>query len=143
MHRIRSSFAILAVSFVLLQWGAARAMTTQHFDQLSGKQRGEYAVFLIESAAKLLATQGNQADAARVRDLFESEPGQGAKPALQQFMSNIKGVGQLNQQHAGDPNFKPYEVEHALALTLKQNGIIVPVSKLLQAGLGYKPANAS
>lgn len=118
-------------------------MQIPQFDKMTHEQQGAFAVFLIESAANILAAQGDTAGAARVRDVFESHPGQPEKPALNQFFRNLNGIRKLNQQYAKNTNFKPFEVEYALALTLKQNGIIVPVSKLLLASQSYKPSGSA
>lgn len=139
MRGIKGLIAGAALSASFLMAGAAQAMPIPQFDNMAGPQRGEYTVFLIENAANILAKNGDTAGAAKVRDLFESDPGQPAKPGLVQFGENLSGIRQLNQQHAADPGFKPFEVEHALALTLKQNGIVVPVSALLLASQDYKP----
>jgi hypothetical protein len=132
---------VLSASFLMA--GSAQAMPIPQYDAMTASQKGAYDVFLIEGAANYLASQGDNAGAAKVRGLLEIDPGQATKPAMQQFIANINGTRQLNQQHASDPGFKPFEVEHALALTLKQNGIVVPVSKLLQVGQTYKPSQPS
>jgi hypothetical protein len=143
MKTINKYLAGVVLSASFLFSSAAKAMPIPQFDKMTHHQQGAYSVFLFESAANILAAQGDKAGAARVRELFENDPGQPAKPAVVQYVENTNGVRQLNQQHANDPNFKPFEVEHALALTLKQNGIIVPVSKLLQVSQTYKPSSAA
>ena len=47
----------------------------------------------------------------------------------------------MNKNNAADPKNKepPYEVEHAFALMLKNNGIVVPVSFLLTINKDFKP----
>jgi hypothetical protein len=129
--------AVLTLGFLFST--AARAMPIPQFDQL--KSRGDYTVFLIESAANILAAQGDAAGAARIRNLFENDPGQPAKPALVQFVENTNAMRAYNLQHAKDPGFKPFEVEHALSLALKNNGIFVPPSKLLQVSQNWKPSS--
>jgi hypothetical protein len=143
MGHIKEFLAGAILSAIVLFSSAAQAMPIPQFDKMTDSQAGDYTVFLIESAANILAGQGDSAGAGRVRDLFESHPGQPEKPALNQFFRNLNGVRQLNQQHSSDPTFKPFEVEHALALTLKQNGIIVRVSELLAVSKTYKPSPPS
>jgi hypothetical protein len=51
-------------------------------------------------------------------------------------------VRALNKKNASDPNYKGsvYEVEHAMALILKQDSIImIPVSTLLASGKNFTP----
>jgi hypothetical protein len=142
MKGIQKFMASAVLSAGFLMASSAQAMPIPQFDKMAKGERGDYTVFLIEGAANILASQGDTAGATKIRDLLENDPGQPAKPALRQFVENLNGVRQVNQQHAADPAFKPFEVEHALALTLKQHGIIVPVSKLLLASQSYHPAKS-
>jgi hypothetical protein len=49
----------------------------------------------------------------------------------------------INKENTANPNNKEpvYEVEHAFAATLKDNGINVPVSVLLALGKDFKPSS--
>jgi hypothetical protein len=133
--------AVLSLGFLFST--AARAMPIPQFDKLTHKQQGAYDFFLIDSAANILADQGDTAGAAKVRDLLEIKPGQPVKPAMIQLVENTNAMRAYNQQHANDPGFKPFEVEHALSLVLKNNGIFLPPSKLLQVSQNWKPADAA
>jgi len=133
--------AVLSASFLFSS--AARAMPIPQFDKMTEHQKGDYSVFLIESAADLLKASGDTAGADKVLALFMSHPGQPAKPALVQMVETVNAMRTHNQQNANDPNYKPFEVEHALSLTLKNNGIFVPPSKLLQVSQTWKPSNAA
>jgi hypothetical protein len=140
MKGISNSLAVVVLSGVVLFSSAVQAMPIAQFDKLTHKQQGEYAVFLIESAANILSSQGDTAGAAKIRDLFENSQGQSVKPALVQFVENTNAARNINQQNAGDPNFKPIQVEQALSLTLRNLGISVPASKLLQVSQTWKPS---
>lgn len=133
--------AVLSASFLF--GSAARAMPIPQFDKMTHKQQGAYDVFLIESAANILAAQGDNAGAAKVRELFESDPGQPAKPALVQYVENTNAARKINEQNANDPNFKPIQVEQAMSLTLRNLGISVTAAKLLQVSQSWTPSNAA
>jgi hypothetical protein len=128
--------ALLSASFLVSS--AAQAMPIPQFDKLTVNQRADFTVFLIKCAHDILAAEGKTADAEKVIDLFDRKSGR-PSPHLAEFVENVNGVRKLNQENASDPKFKPFEVEHALSLTLRNNGIFVPVSKLLLASHDYKP----
>jgi hypothetical protein len=86
-----------------------------------------------------LSANGQSAQAERVLYLFENSS---AKFGWTQFERNLHMARALNAKNAADSNNKkaPYEVEHALALTLQNNGIFVPVSFLLTINKDFKPS---
>lgn len=143
MHGIKKLLATAVLSASFLFSGAAQAMPIPQFDKMTQDQKGDFTVFLLKGAYNILTAQGKTADAEKVIELFEVKDGKPAPPAIQQLVENLNAARKINQQNAADPTFKPFEVEHALSLTLKENGVIVPVSKLLLVGQEYKPSPQS
>ena len=129
---------VLSATFLLAS-GAAQAMPIPQFDKLTNDQKTDYTGFMIRSAYDLLVSEGRAADAEKVIALFERKAGQGPSPHVAELVENVNGVRELNKQHANDPKYKPFEVDHAFVLTLKNNGIFVPVSKLLLVTQTYQP----
>jgi hypothetical protein len=60
---------------------------------------------------------------------------------VNQLAMNMKALDGLNNRNAINPNNRAhvYEVEDAMALTLKDKGIIVPASYLLAVNQDFHP----
>jgi len=58
-----------------------------------------------------------------------------------QLASHLKTINTLNNRNATNPNNRApvYQVEDALALTLKDAGLIVPAKFLLASGKDFQP----
>lgn len=121
----------------LLFGSAAEAMQIPQYDRMDARDEGAFRAFLIRSAYNDLKARGQNDQAEKLLKLFEDK---GANGGNKQFDKNLDMVRALNQRNAGDPNYKGqvYEVEHAMALTLKQDGIVVAVSTLLASGQAFK-----
>jgi hypothetical protein len=126
---------VLSASFLMAD--GVRAMPLPQFDQMTTNQKGDYTEFLIRMTMDIFNAQGDTADAQKVLSLF------GQQAVISQYVENVNAVRKVNRDNAGDPTFKPFEIEHAFCLTLKENKIILPVSKLLIATKDYKPAPPS
>jgi hypothetical protein len=118
----------------------ASAMPIAQFDKIDRNDKSDYVTLLVQGAAKGLADHGQTDQAKKVMDLFRDPSVRGG---AHQFAQNLQAARELNAQNATDPNNKqpPYEVENALAVTLKQNGIVVPVSFLLSFNKDFKPSS--
>jgi hypothetical protein len=123
----------------LLLPGLGNAMQIPQYDKMDKRDRTHYVNLLIKGAHDRLSANGQSAQAERLLYLFESSS---AKFGWPQFEKNLQMARALTAKHAVDPNNKkvPYEVEQALALTLKNNGILVPVSFLLTINKDFKPS---
>jgi hypothetical protein len=60
---------------------------------------------------------------------------------VNQLAMNMNAMNGLNNRNAINPNNRAhvYEVEDAMALTLKENGIIVPAGYLLAINQNFQP----
>jgi DNA-binding NtrC family response regulator len=120
---------------------AAPAMEISQFDTMTSNDRSDYTAYLMKSACDLLTSEGKATDAQKLWSLFEQTDGHRTSVVMVQFDKNLDIARQENQKHAGDPYKKPIDIEHAFALTLKENGIVVPASKLLLITQNYKPSS--
>jgi hypothetical protein len=122
---------------------AAQAMEISQFDKMVKHDQGGYAGLLVQGTLNILKARNPQ-DAQKFYDLFSADaPGQKASNGIVQFKENLEICRQINKDNGNDPNKKPLEVEDALWLTLKNNGIIVPIEQLLEIGKDFKPSAAA
>jgi hypothetical protein len=140
MRGIKKYLASTVLSAALLFTGAANAMQIPQFDKLAVDDQDTYVTLLAQGAAKGLYDHGDIKGGDKLVQLFNdgSNTGGGA-----QFWKYLDEVRIMNKNNAADPKNKepPYEVEHAVALMLKNNGIIVPVSFLLTINKDFKPSS--
>ena len=138
MQGIKKYLASTVLSAALLFTGAANAMQIPQYDQMVQNDKSTYVTFLIMGAAKALEAHGQPDQSKKLIALFEYS---GENGGAHQFNKNLQIERIINAKNAADPNNKqkPYEVEHALALTLKNNGILIPVDVLLALGKDFKP----
>jgi hypothetical protein len=138
MRGIKKYLAGTVLSAALFFTTAANAMPIPQFDKMAQSDRNDYRASLVEGAAKALNAHG---DSQQARKLFALFTDQGENGGARQLAKNMGIFRELNKENAANPNNKEpvYEVEHALALTLKDNGINVPVSVLLAINKDFKP----
>jgi hypothetical protein len=127
------------LSTALLFSGVGNAMHISQYDKMDKHDQAQYVTLLIKGAHDHLSANGQSAQAERILYLFETSS---AKFGWPQFERNLHMARALNAKYAADPNNKKalYEVEQALALTLQDNGILVPVSFLLTINRNFKPS---
>ena len=140
MQGIKKDLASTVLSAALLFTGAANAMQIPQFDKMAQSDKEGYSVLLVEGAADALDGHGKHEQSQKLIALFSDK---GDNGGFTQLEKNLQAMRIINARNAKDPNNKqaPYEVEHALFLTLKDNGIIIPVSVLLALGKDFKPSS--
>ena len=118
--------ALTAIVFTFL----GRAMEIQHFDKMAAQDRQDYMDQLVEGAQKVLIEDGRKDEAAKVYQLFhEIHPGDGLPIGEAEFEANLAAARVADaKRHAADHNARRLEVEDALFVTLKKNGIVLPKS---------------
>ena len=130
MRGIKGRLAATVLSSALVLSTGARAMPIPQYEKMSQADRGDYSVALVEGAIKALNDHGQPEQAQKVSALFLDKSDAGG---FMQFRKTLEVIKALNKQNAANPNNKEpiYEVEHAFALTLKNDGVSVPISVLL------------
>jgi hypothetical protein len=116
----------------------ARAMPIPEFSRMNDDDEATYVTALVEGAAALLKSQGHADQAQKAIALF-NDPGK--KGGVNQLAINLKDLNTANNRHSDNPNNRvpELEVEDAMELTLKDNGIIVPVSYLRSINKDFSP----
>jgi hypothetical protein len=140
MQGIKKYLASTVLSAALLFTGAANAMQIPQYDKMAQSNKKKYSLLLVEGAADALDGHGKHEQSQKLIALFLDK---GDNGGFTQLEKNLQATRIINARNAKDPNNKqpPYEVEHALFITLKDNGIIVPVSVLLALGKDFKPSS--
>ena len=106
----------------------ARAMPIVEYDKMAVSDQSDYVVALIEGAQELLIDRAQNDLAARVHTLFtEIKPGNTIPTGMQEFETYLANVRVLDaQRYAKSHDVARLEVEQAMILTLRRNGISVP-----------------
>ena len=135
---LRVLFAAGAMLSALLVSTNARAMAILDFAKLNDDDASTYVVSLVEGAAKMLRAHGQPDQAKKAVALFKDPSKTGG---VNQLALNLKTLNATNKRNAINPNNRihAYDVEDAMALTLKDNGMIVPVSYLETINKDFRP----
>ena len=114
-------------------------MTIDNFARLTMDDEATYVALMVERSAKMLRTQGKADLADKTVALFK-DPGKSG--GGNQFAMNLKAAHNRNNMKATNPNNRTpdLQVEDAMAATLKDNGIPVPVSFLLSLQREFQPS---
>jgi len=97
-------------------------MQIQHFDKMADLDQNEYVSELVMGAQQVLKEAGSPDLAARVYALFRTKqkPADKMSLGMTEFVANLAGGRNINTRN--------FEVEDAMALTLKKNDIALPQS---------------
>src|SRR5271170_4466025 len=119
--------------------GCARALSFHDFIRMNDDDDATYVTAMVEGVAKMLRANGQTDQARKLIAFFKDSSKQGG---VNQLAMNMKAMNGLNNRNAINPNNRAhvYEVEDAMALTLKENGIIVPAGYLLAINHDFRPA---
>ncbi len=111
----------------------------EDFIRMNDDDDATFVTLLVEGPAKNLREQGKPDQAAKAISLFKDSSKQGG---LNQFVMNLRAMNAMNHKNAINPNNRApvLEVENAMAVTLKDNGMIVPVSYLLAVSKDFHPS---
>ena len=128
MNRFALSAAILAAAVLLS--GAAQAMEIEKFGRMAAQDQSDYLVVLVEGAQKVLIASGKKDLAGKVHDLFtRTLPGDESPVGVVMFESNLARARLADLRNLEkNPHAPRLEVEDAMAVTLKKNGIELPTS---------------
>jgi hypothetical protein len=121
--------AVIASSTFFLS-GAVQAMTIVQFDKMADDDQDAYVADLVVGAGKVLRESGQADKAAQVRNLFVViKPGDQISDGMAEFEIILakSRLADLKRRQK-DPNARILEVEDAMVITLKRNGIEVPDS---------------
>ena len=138
MMNSKVRLAVVVMLMSALGSGGAQAMSFHDFTRMNDDDDATYVTAMVEGAAKMLRAKGQPDQASKVVALFKDPSKQGG---VNQLAMNMKELNALNNRNAINPNNRAhvYEVEDAMELTLKDNGVIVPASYLLTINQDFRP----
>lgn len=136
----------LAATFMpaaMLLASVAQAMQIQQFDKMANDDQAEYVGELIQGAEKVLTDEGRPDLATLVSHLFTTNaPDGNISIGMSQFMLTLAKARLADAQRAKkDPNAHRLEVEDAMAVVLKKNGVDLPQS-FFTVNKNFKPKHA-
>jgi hypothetical protein len=139
MHNRRLFWCAAFLATLALIPGSAPAMTIDNFARLTLDDEASYVAMMVARSAKMLRTQGKADQADKAVALFKDSSKSGG---VNQFAMNLKAAHNRNNLKATNPNNRTpdLQVEDAMAATLKDNGIGVPVSFLLSLQREFQPS---
>jgi hypothetical protein len=137
--KLKSWFAAGFVLVSFLCASDARAMAILEFARMNLDDQATYVAALVEGSAKMLRADGHPDQAQKVIDLFKNSTKQGG---VNQLAMKLKELHAENDHNAINPNNRAhvYDVEDAMAATLHENGIEVPVKYLETINRNFAPA---
>lgn len=144
MKNIKKYLSAILLSVSMLFASLAPAMQIQQFDKMSDRDQGDYIAQLVIGAQKLLKDQGQADLAEKVRSLFTTkDQGDQISIGMAEFELNLARARVADAKRIkNDPTARRLEVEDAMIVTLRKNGIELPPSFLTVAS-NFKPASSS
>jgi len=129
--------AILAVNF--LSAGQARAMEILYFARMALDDQSTYVSDLVMGTAKMLRAAGHPGQAQKAIALFKDATSRGG---VSQLAANLKHLQLQNtiSQSATNGRQTNYDVEAAMQMTLRNNGIEVPLKFLETINRNFAPS---
>jgi hypothetical protein len=136
---MRMNRAVGLLSLVIALSSVCLAMPISQFDMMQRNNRELYVGRLLDGTVESLKAHGHEDQAQQVLNFFADRTEVGG---IQRLEMNLKAFRQLNRDNKDNlNNTQPaYQVEDAFALTLKNQGIDVPVSFLLTINKNFKPS---
>ncbi|HEY4074881.1 MAG TPA: hypothetical protein VGM52_17425 [Herbaspirillum sp.] len=128
----RFAIPALILSAAVLLSSAAQAMEFQQFDHMTLQDRQAFLNFLSQAAETVLNQEGRSADAQKVDTLFnEIRPGDNLPVGEAELELNVDNARVADAKRGNqNPNLPRLQVEAALAVTLKKNGIEMSADSL-------------
>jgi hypothetical protein len=120
--------AAIFLSAAMFFTNAVQAMEITKFDKMAIDDQSDYINVLVDGAQKVLISEGRSDLAIQVHKLFSDVHSGDTMPlGMIAFEENLDHARLFDAQRAAkDPNARRLEVEDAMAVTLKKNGIMLP-----------------
>jgi hypothetical protein len=141
MNRFNKYLAATLLLAAMFFTSAAQAMQIQQFDKMAGDDQDEYVAELIIGAQQVLKDAGKPALAEQVHTLFTTKknPADQISLGMAEFQANLARAREADARRIeSNPNARRFEVEDAMIVTMRKNGIELPPSFLTVAS-GFKP----
>ncbi|MCE0496906.1 MAG: hypothetical protein LV481_03020 [Methylacidiphilales bacterium] len=137
--KIKTRIVFALALAALFSANGAKAMSFDDFARMNNDDEAGFVTFLIETSAQMLKTNGHPEQADKVVAFFKDPSPNGG---VHQLASQLRSMNNINIRNSTNPNNRAYvyQVEDAMASTLKDDGIIVPASYLLAASQNFQPS---
>jgi hypothetical protein len=136
-----STLAMPSIASIAVLFGsAAQAMDIQVYDRISVNDQGGYIGVMIGGAEQVLTAAGRADQAAQVEKLFTTVlPGDQISVGMVELELNTSVVRQTDADNlVKNPNARLLQVEIAMIMTLKNNGIVLP-RNFMRVGDNFRP----
>jgi hypothetical protein len=140
MNGFKKYMAATFLSAAMLFTSAAQAMEIRQFDKMADQDQAEYVGLLVQGAEKVLIDEGRTDLQQQVHQLFSTMPSGDSMPlGMTEFERNLALARVADAKRViRDPNARRLEVEDAMIVTMRKNGIELPPSFLTVAS-NFKP----
>ena len=135
--KIKSAIAISLLSALFV----STCVTTQ-FDKMSVEDRSQFTAFLVKGAYEWLIASGRPADVEKLTEFFEDGSKKGGTAQFKKNLQVVRVVNRINAENRSNKQ-RPYEVEDAFSLNLKNAGFNLPVDSLLRITKNFKSSGQS
>jgi hypothetical protein len=137
---MKKNLAATFLSAAMLFTGVAQAMEIRQFDKMAGQDQDEFIAELVQGAEKVLTDEGKPGLAAQISHLFTTNaPNSDISIGMSQFMVTLALARVADVKRIeNDPNVRRLEVEDAMIVTMRKNGIELPPNFLTVAS-NFKP----
>jgi hypothetical protein len=127
MNRFNRFLAATFLPAAMLLPGTAQALDFRQFDRMDMYAQSEFVAVMIDTTQKALKGDGRADFAAQMEHLFTTiEPGDSMPLGLAEYALNEPRARLADAKRAEkDPNSRRLDVEDALFVTLKKNGIVM------------------
>ncbi len=138
MH-LKARFAAAVMGLIFLGTGHAPAMDFLFFARMALDDQSDYVASLVVGSAKMLRTTGHADEAQKAIALFKDPSDRGG---VHQLALNMRAMQAKNtlMQSAGNGRQASYDVEAAMQLTLRNNGVDVPLKYLETVNRKFTPS---
>jgi hypothetical protein len=140
--KIKTAVAISLLSAVFVWTCVTTAMPLLQYDKMSVEDRSQFTTLLIKGAHEWLIVRGRPADAEKLLEFFEDGSKKGGAAQFKKNLQVARAVNRINAENRSNKQ-KPYEVEDAFSLTLKNAGFNLPVDSLLRITQDFKSSGKS
>jgi hypothetical protein len=140
--KIKSAIMISLLSALFVWTWATTPMPLPQYDKMSVEDRSQFTAFLVKGAHEWLIAFGKPVDAEKLMEFFEDGSKKGGTAQFKKNLQVVRVVNRINAENRSNKQ-RPYEVEDAFSLTLKNAGFNLPVDSLLRITKDFKSSGQS
>lgn len=143
MPRMKKLQGVVAGSFLsaalFLMPAPSDAMEIKQFNQMSIDDQAHYIEILMGESVKYLWRKGRKEDADAVLALFKRDSSGRISKGHNEFSAAIDGLAELERL---EQLKKTPHVEQALAIVLKDHGVVIPMKDFMLFAQDFRPSSS-